>query len=483
VDRQPKTHKHFMPDQMHFLAHHLPGMHHKDVAQLVSEDAVVQQYLNGVAVSPERVVTFDDGDRAFSLVFVDLPRTHRPGWMVQTVDDMDSQMQSRHPHRAVERSSLAGSSLRVMRATPNWLSSSAPENTGSGGPGARPVACGCAVTKAVRRPWQFALPQELRLLEDDYGANTDVALLDTVPTQEMLRRARRRWPDHELLPSLLHPDRLQIIRATGGLPNLGLSDHPYSLADHGLFAAGIVHALAPQARLHLIEVLNEHGVGSLESIVRGLRAATAIQTAHPLVVNCSFVLNVPQSELLAHQGSHDPELDGVTDVQVANWGTALEEIWELLHDHHVHVVAAAGNDATDGVVPPARFPAAFKRVMGVAALDPGEPYQPASYSNKADRPVGLGIATFGGRASNGLSDQDGGMLGVYIGDFPDGAENEHGWARWAGTSFATPVISGVLSVLIGAGRADPVDDLRRVLVGPQSETAIGEVFPVYQGAA
>jgi len=31
------------------------------------------------------------------------------------------------------------------------------------------------------------------------------------------------------------------------------------MADHGLFVAGIIHSIAPQASLHLIRVLNDFG--------------------------------------------------------------------------------------------------------------------------------------------------------------------------------------------------------------------------------
>jgi hypothetical protein len=44
--------------------------------------------------------------------------------------------------------------------------------------------------------------------------------------------------------------------------------NPYRMTDHGLFVAGIIHTIAPQAELHLIEVLNPYGVGDLESITR-----------------------------------------------------------------------------------------------------------------------------------------------------------------------------------------------------------------------
>jgi hypothetical protein len=61
---------------------------------------------------------------------------------------------------------------------------------------------------------------------------------------------------------------------------------------------------------------------------------------------------------------------------------------------------------------------------------------------------------------------------------------ENGLARWAGTSFAAPVISGAFAWLFhrdaGIDAADPLSLLRAVPPNPQN-TGIGEVFPVRQG--
>src|SRR5207253_7893683 len=73
-----------------------------------------------------------------------------------------------------------------------------------------------------------------------------------------------------------------------------VSQHPYPMATHGLFIAGIIRSLAPQAKLRLIQVLNNDGGGSVESIIQGLTLADRPGRSVPLVINCSFTLRIPR---------------------------------------------------------------------------------------------------------------------------------------------------------------------------------------------
>ncbi len=112
-------------------------------------------------------------------------------------------------------------------------------------------------------------------------------------------------------------------------------------------------------------------------------------------------------------------------------GLAAALACDLLEEDDVLIVAAAGNDAHPGNRPFARQPAAFDSVIGVGAL--GMDGNPAVYSNLADQPSHIGIATFGGDMdAGGAADPERGVLGVYTGEFPDGSKNENGWARWGG---------------------------------------------------
>jgi subtilisin family serine protease len=143
------------------------------------------------------------------------------------------------------------------------------------------------------------------------------------------------------------------------------------------------------------------------------------------------------------------------------------------------IVAAAGNDSNNPSTPRRRgprYPAAFAEVISVGAVD--KCYKAASYSNFPVLPPNHnGVATYGGgrpvpvppvgpggtfppgtvgpdpHTSTAATNVDS-PIGVFSShrypklvaeDQPPEykAPNEHSWAFWSGTSFATPIISAV----------------------------------------
>jgi hypothetical protein len=132
------------------------------------------------------------------------------------------------------------------------------------------------------------------------------------------------------------------------------------------------------------------------------------------------------------------------------------------------LVAAAGNDGAPGQKPPPpRLPARYDSVFGVAAVN--RKLAAAKYSNLGDDvQLGNAVSIFGGDASPGPNADDPNLINTAVPEgtvdavvgvfsaptFPrmrpagPGRElpppvNESGWAYWAGTSFATPIVSGL----------------------------------------
>lgn len=372
----------------------------------------------------------------------------------------------------------------VRQALPNWLSGGAPEPDGSGGPGGRPVAPNPS-SLAELIPEPIPLPGGLNSNDisiDRCGECVDVFILDTAPCDVDLKRAYMRWveepqkagePQHELLKGLIGPaGALGYIHGALRVEYAGFShllevataflpDHDYVMSDHGLFVASVINRFAPAARLHLIEVLNPYGVGTLETITNGFKRAAEFAEQHPgakVLVNASLFFSVPPSSAALTALAQTDEFWQHVLEQHPNLVQAslapFEIICSLFEPMGAKVIAAAGNDGTGAIDPAtgkqqhpeARFPAAYSSVVGVAALD--FLGNDASYSNLADLPVSDGVAVFGGDKVGDTADPNHGILGVYIGSFPDGTPNELGLARWAGTSFSTPIITAAFAALM-----------------------------------
>ncbi len=484
----------FLPGQISLLVEHSSGLPSdlppEEIIRLLRENPVIRasdSLIKALNTGQARVISFPatrgEGQSirprpAFSLVFVDtadLGASQRS--LIRVIDDLNAR---------IGPDGEGQGPLTVIVASPNWLSCCTPGQIGVGGPGARPAPP--TPMKPGSTPWKFRLPQTLRLPEHR-GAGVEVAIVDTAPCRHDLVRAYNDWhASNPLIDSLLGPNTpLDVTYAPYAsllsLADYGLKDHNYPMSDHGLFAAGIIHSIAPQAKLHLVEVLNQYGVGTIETIADGLRQLVDPARRAPLVINCSLMVNIPLPEqlpALAGTGLQWPRLD---EALISRMGLLLEYVCNLLRSENVLVVAASGNDRRHtgdviGSPPRARFPAAFESVLGVAALDPNQ--QPADYSNQADNPLAEGLATLGGAAVNGKADPVNGVLGLYSGQFPDPPRfNSSGWARWAGTSFAAPVISGTLAALLSQGRSadQATSDLNTAAT---TSSVVGKVFDVRQ---
>lgn len=130
----------------------------------------------------------------------------------------------------------------------------------------------------------------------------------------------------------------------------------------------------------------------------------------------------------------------------AEYQAAVDELWAL----GVVVVAAAGNDHAA----PAR-PASCNRVLGVAALN-RDGFK-ANYSNFG---AALRIATVGGDDAAGQWGgllADGGLLS--LAHSGAAAVGTPGYARHVGTSFATPLVSGAISLMLSAAPGLSADEI------------------------
>ena len=220
---------------------------------------------------------------------------------------------------------------------------------------------------------------------------------------------------------------------TGFLPSLDDAKHPWlrgvtgdeedlrpplirPFEGHGTFVAGIVRCLAPNAEVR-VEGFLTHGGAIFESeIIRQLGQALDLSPD---------VISLSAGTLTRY---NLPPL-------------SFEALWEYRLRHHkgTVLVAAAGNDQHRGPF----WPAAFPWAVSVGALDAQD--QRAPFTN-----YGSWVDVY----APGVDIVNAFPTGIYIYQEPphqgDVHEFKHGMAQWSGTSFATPIVSGMIAQRMSA---------------------------------
>lgn len=493
--RQPTDY--FIPGDLALLVTHQDDFDAPAVLKRVQSHALMRRNAAaddvGMRWDEARAVTFPSRrpQPGFSLVF--LPTTlgdpkasrakERLIHMVDTLDD------------ALGSEGAPDDDIVISAISPNWTAPAAQGHLVTGGPGARPTAASIPPSTLLRGmsaddPFRFSFDHQSETLRLPEKEAVDVFILDTAYPLKELQGYPNPVP---LLTSLLskldvveYPDPALMAALNDHVTGVAAAGHDYLMRDHGTFIAGVIHSIAPAASLHLLQVLNDYGVGTLETVTWGFRHVLddVIQSKRTAVVNCSFTINLP---LPTHRkpGLKWAKLDSCGTGLLYRMSRLVGILCDLLTRNNVAIVAAAGNDAFGRRSrPEARYPAAFSNVIGVGAVLK-DAASVAPYSNKADIPTRAGFVTFGGNVASTGDEAvpDESVLGIYIAkDYPDGTPNSSGCAWWSGTSFSTPVISGVLAGL--AAQTATLDDAQQALVNATTGvTAHGErILPMRQGA-
>jgi Subtilase family len=458
--------------------------------------------------------------------------------------------------------------LTMQAVTPNWIVSSGKSDSGgTGGPGSKPAPY---IGNDPQNSYKFlGLVEKLRGNDENptgidlygEGDGVDVVILDTAPSGDDLVLAykelvlkKKPGEEHPIVRDLLGPNgRLKLYPATYEellrMGNTSLNKHGYKMSDHGLFIAGIINSIVPKATIHLIQVLNQFGVGDVETISRGFAKAYGIYRSdqRKLIVSGSILLDMPPLvQEFGYRETNEEEIrpiekqfqEALRNLMITEerkrhpnatikelqeslyWVLGLRVMCERLAKVGRQVVAAAGNDSRktpDGQRNPraARYPAAFTQVIGVGSMPkdakrgPNNKYEASSFSNLADAPARNGILALGGEPG-----AEQGVLGIYLGEFPEEdagsgqttatnssqatneygwaevvSNNKNGWAWWAGTSFATPILTATIaSVLSGPASSQTTQSALSqlytahvILNALSSETEDGIPSSVHQG--
>ena len=382
--------------------------------------------------------------------------------------------------------------------------------------------------------WKFMPPQVANTTsQNKTGAGVTVFILDAFPTAKQITDAVKNPAcDNPLLQGMAHgmvpvepinePPKTPAIPPAINLNYFDGSKLPqdvttgkdlygrlvgFPLVDHGMTIAGIVRDLAPDANIECIRVLNDHGVGDLDTLINALTYILSRMAPEgdlynkPVVINLSLVIGPPEGDL-SRVG-----LDDATLKQVL---AGLHPLLRNLTSHGAILVASVGNDTDprDDMHPVGtrlgpRYPAAFAydsdlgsataaAIIPVGAINgQGEA---ASYSNY---PGPDGVAAYGGEIPTPYPSAPDpttitqidpmvpydAVRGVYCSSmypalsmddkypppspqppaYPEyPAPDASAWACWAGTSFATPVISAIAACLL-EGQAPHTINVRQTL--------------------
>lgn len=173
----------------------------------------------------------------------------------------------------------------------------------------------------------------------------------------------------------------------------GAIDEQYG---HGTFVASLVLAVAPDAMILPVRVLDAEGFGTSSTVAAGIIWAT---DAGAHVINVSADL---------------PDAPEMVSVAV-----------RYARDRGALVVAAAGNAGGTDIA----FPARYSDVLGVTAVDVTGVKPPFASAGGAVSLVAPGVA----------------ILGAVPMDL-----SPSGTAHWSGTSFATPLVAGAAALVRAA---------------------------------
>ncbi len=376
---------------------------------------------------------------------------------------------------------LAQVGLHVVSAMPNWLVTAAPLFHAEGGPAMTPQPSPLLEISAPPNAlpgWRIKLLDQAIPLDSKGAEDVLVAVLDTAHHPDRIRSAatrpelRRNWLLQRVANDLRNEDGSFVVEydryaltndVSTGRDRSGESRY-YLMPDHGLSVAGLVRDSAPRARIRLVRVLNDFGGGDLYALfaaLTDLEREMVSGAIRRLIINLSLTIMPDIRRLpyiwLDHRQWPTTQLMGVTRV-LAHLEEGVRLLFESLSAHGALIVAAAGNDSLQakrqGLPPrPPRAPARYEMTLSVTSVN--STFAPSNFANAANVPPNdSGVATFGGDSyggvdSNSLPDA---VRGIYISsNFPSGEQNDTGWADWAGSSFATPIMSGLAAHLMAQG--------------------------------
>jgi subtilisin family serine protease len=237
------------------------------------------------------------------------------------------------------------------------------------------------------------------------------------------------------------------------------------VSDHGLFVAGLIHAAAPDSNIELIRVLGKDKRGDLFTLNQALFDFMGrVEGGEEIggVINLSLGIRVPPTDTVGFEG-------------LPRQVQSFQDLLALARCSGIVVVAAAGNNSANDSIPElANLPAAWSSVNGVSASNIAGGR--ACFSNQGDiaAPGGDGREPDNprGQCRPRIAECDGpdcpfGVVGPVL-----NSESSIEYAFWTGSSFATPMVTGLATQVLEAGDGEFTPaDVRAILECGANRTA------------
>ena len=272
------------------------------------------------------------------------------------------------------------------------------------------------------KPWPPALASSGQVADND---RVRVAVVDTGLWTAAVGSTKSPWL--EVGDVLADPSDVETVDPA--------AIHPY--AGHGTFVAGVISCLAPDTRIEVEGVLVHGGAVFESEIVQQLHEAIE-DDDHPQVISISA-------------GTHTRGDFALLGFEMLGRSHKLAEREDVL------IVAAAGNDSSDKPF----WPAAFPWVVSVGSVDPDACV--SDFSN-----VGPWVDVY----ARGRDLVNAFPTGTYTCHEPPHVGEVRtfdGLAQWSGTSFSTPIVTGLIAARMREAGQSAREAWKDVLAGATDE--------------
>lgn len=283
-------------------------------------------------------------------------------------------------------------------------------------------------------PWPRPIPSRNRIADKD---RIRVAVVDTGLWTAAVGSAESPWLE-----------KGEVVADPTDEEQVNPADiHEY--AGHGTFVAGVVRCMAPDARVEVEGVLTHGGAVYESQIVEQLQEAIE-DDDHPQIISISA-------------GTHTRDDFALLGFEMFGAHNKLAERDDIV------IVAAAGNDGSRAPF----WPAAFPWVVSVGSVDPDG--KVSDFSNH-----GRDWVDVYARGRDHVNAFPKGTYKCY--EPPNVGEIRHfdGLAQWSGTSFSTPLVSGLIAAHMQA-TGDSARKAADLVVGngtPSTDPRVGPIVTV-----